>query len=531
MVWRMSGTVTANMLKQWLSDNREIALLDVREIGQHGAGHPFFAVPVPYSEFEYRIERVVPNKTTRLVVFDDSDGIAEQAASSAKTLGYENIFALEGGAPAWSRAGLTLFDGVHVPSKAFGEVVELERHTPRITAAELNRRQHSGDNLVVIDGRPFTEYQKMSIPGGRCCPNGELVLRIDDIVPDSSTTIVVNCAGRTRSIIGAQTLIDFGVQNPVVALENGTQGWFLAGLELEHDKRLSYPPFAHPQRLGELRYKALRLANSQNVGIVTAAEVESFLEEKHRTTYLFDVRTPEEYDRNGLAKIAHAPGGQLLQATDQWVGVKGARIVVVDGEMVRAPVVAYWLSQLGHDVYVLEQGIDAARSINFPEIPLHSSEIESIEPVEVTELASLSNAQLVDLRSSMVFRAGHLKDAIWSIRPRLDRVSLRHEAAVVLISDDKRTAALSARDLKQLGATGPIWQLHGNVETWAQAGLDIVASDVNPPDQDCIDFIFHTHDRHSGNADAARAYIEWETGLIDRLDAQERSSFRLAKAS
>ena len=141
----MGSTVTANRLKLWLSDDQEIGLLDVREIGQHSAGHPFFAVPVPYSKFEYRVERIVPNKATRLVIFDDDDGIAERAALSAKALGYENIFILAGGAPAWARAGFTLFDGVHVRSKAFGEVVELERHTPRITAAELNLRQLAGD--------------------------------------------------------------------------------------------------------------------------------------------------------------------------------------------------------------------------------------------------------------------------------------------------------------------------------------------------------------------------------------------------
>jgi hypothetical protein len=31
----------------------------------------------------------------------------------------------------------------------------------------------------------------------------------------------VNCAGRTRSIIGTQSLINAGVPNPVTALRNG----------------------------------------------------------------------------------------------------------------------------------------------------------------------------------------------------------------------------------------------------------------------------------------------------------------------
>ena len=104
------------------------------------------------------------------------------------------------------------------------------------------------EDFVIVDGRPFAEYRKMNIPGGICCPNGELVLRIRDIAPDPKTKIVVNCAGRTRSIIGAQTLIDFGIPNPVFALENGTQGWFLAGLALERGASRRYADAVEQRR-------------------------------------------------------------------------------------------------------------------------------------------------------------------------------------------------------------------------------------------------------------------------------------------
>ena len=59
--------------------------------------------------------------------------------------------------------------------------------------------------------------------------------------PDTGTTVVVNCAGRTRSIIGAQSLINAGIPNRVIALENGTMGWSLAGLELERGRESSAP--------------------------------------------------------------------------------------------------------------------------------------------------------------------------------------------------------------------------------------------------------------------------------------------------
>src|SRR5215470_13566075 len=237
----MPSEIDAFTLKTWLSDGSEIALFDVREHGQYGAGHLFFAVPLPYSRFETGLPALAPNAAVRIVLYDGGDGVAVRAAARAAALGYRNVAVLGGGAAAWRQAGYTLYAGVNVPSKTFGEIVEQRRHTPRLTAQAVAAMRAAGEDFVIVDGRPFAEYSCMNIPGGICCPNGELALRIHDIAPDPATKIVVNCAGRTRSIIGAQTLIDFGVPNEVFALENGTQGWFLAGLELEHGAGRRYP--------------------------------------------------------------------------------------------------------------------------------------------------------------------------------------------------------------------------------------------------------------------------------------------------
>src|SRR3974390_396022 len=74
----------------------------------------------------------------------------------------------------------------------------------------------------------------MNIPGSVSVPGAELVLRAGRVAPDPETTIIVNCAGRTRSIIGTQSLINAGIANKVVALRNGTIGWTLAGKDLEY---------------------------------------------------------------------------------------------------------------------------------------------------------------------------------------------------------------------------------------------------------------------------------------------------------
>ncbi len=359
----MMSQIDARTLKSWLGDGREIALLDVSEHGQYGGGHPFFAVPLPYSRFELGLPELVPNPAVRLALCDQGDGVAARAAARAASMGYRNVHILKGGKEAWRLAGYTLYAGVNVPSKTFGELVEHERHTPRISARALQAMREAQEDVVIVDGRPLAEFRKMSIPGALCCPNGELALRIRDIAPDPKTKIVVNCAGRTRSIIGAQTLLDFGVPNPVYALENGTQGWFLAGLALEHGAAQRHCDRLDPADIARLQVRARQFADARGVAGVAAATAAAWLGEPARTTYLLDVRSAEEVAAGTVPGFRHAPGGQLIQATDAWVGVKGARLVLADDEQVRAPVVAGWLRQLGHEAWVLDGGIAAAAAL------------------------------------------------------------------------------------------------------------------------------------------------------------------------
>ena len=115
-----------------------------------------------------------------------------------------------------------------MPSKAFAEIVEIDRHTPHVTAAELDRLRREGTKVAVLDSRTVEEFNRFHVPGAVSCPGAELVHRFTDLVPDPDTLVVVSCAGRTRSIIGAQSLINAGVPNKVVSLQGGTQAWRLA---------------------------------------------------------------------------------------------------------------------------------------------------------------------------------------------------------------------------------------------------------------------------------------------------------------
>ncbi len=525
----MPTRIDAKTLKAWLSGGGEIALLDVREHGRYGEAHLFFAVPLPYSRFELGLPALVPRPSTRLVLCDEGDGVAGHAAARAAALGYGNVHVLAGGIGAWQAAGYTLYAGVNVPSKAFGELVELARHTPRVTAQQLQAMREAGEDMVIVDGRTTAEFQKMSIPGGICCPNGELALRIGELVPNPRTKIVVNCAGRTRSIIGAQTLIDFGVPNPIVALENGTQGWFLAGLKLENGAKRRFGEGTQ-RNLGPLKTRARALAEARGVGFVDATQVENWLADPERTTYLLDVRTPEEFARGSAPAAVHAPGGQLVQATDQWIGTRGARVVLLDDDGVRAPMTAQWLRQLGHAAYVLEGGISAAAGLRAP--TGKAAKWAQPAPITAAELEQRlrdGSAAVIDLRPSMSYRKEHIDGAVWSIRPRIATAIADRSKTTVLVADQPEIAALAALDLADAGCPDVRLLSGGHAAARAQ-GLPMASSPGNPADADCIDFLFFTAKRHEGDEAAARQYLTWEIGLVDQLDEAERQSFGIAGA-
>ena len=517
----MISSIDAQTVRQWLQDGNELAFLDVREHGQYGEGHPFFVVSAPYSRLELDVTRLVPRRGARIVLLDDDDGVAQRAAQRLQGLGYTDLHVLNHGAKGWQAAGYELFQGVNLPSKTFGELAEHAYDTPRIQAQELDAMFQRGERVVVLDGRPFEEYRKMNIPGAICCPNAELPYRIHALVDDDTTPIVIHCAGRTRSIIGAQTLINAGVRNPVYALENGTQGWFLNDLQLEHGSSRRYPQVdpADP-RLASRREAASAQAAWHGVGQVDAATLPAWLGDTGRSTFLLDVRTPEEFAAGTLAGAQHAPGGQLVQGTDQYVGVRNARIVLLDTDGIRAPLIAAWLRQLGHDAYLLTGDVTLAPPAKAPSAV---TPLAAVDADEVAALAASGGVRLLDVRASTKYRAGHIEGATWTIRPRMGALVATDTLPVVIVADDGRIAALAAGDAEFDDAR---W-LAGDAAAWAEAGLPVVDTPDHPSDADCIDYLFFVHDRHDGNREAARRYLSWETGLIARLDDSERAAFRL----
>ncbi len=522
----LAPLVTPQELRTMLGDGRELALIDVREEGVFAKGHLLTAACVPLSRLELTLDALVPRRATRVILCDADGSLAQRAAAVMRRHGWRNIAVLAGGVPGWKPAGGELFSGVYVPSKAFGEYVEHECGTPRISAAELKAKLDAGEDVVVLDSRPMSEYRVMSIPGALACPGAELVYRVHEVVKHPGTLVVVNCAGRTRSIIGAQSLINAGLPNRVMALQNGTMGWHLAGFDLEHGKE-RHAPAPGPEALARAREAALRVAGLHGVRTLGYQEFERLCTDPARTTYCFDVRSPEEYRDGHLPGFASAPGGQLVQATDLYAATRNARIVLVDGDGVRARMTGSWLVQMGWpEVYTLEGSLvehTLVRGGGTPRVlGLDAAVVETLDALELERLLAAGEATLLDLATSLQYRDGHIPGAWFAVRARLADAKHRIGAVrrLVFTSPDGVLARLAAAEAG--GAA-----LEGGTAAWKAAGLPLEQGATRMA-SDTDDIYYRPYDRQSQIEQAMKDYLDWEVALVEQLRREDYLSFHCA---
>jgi rhodanese-related sulfurtransferase len=356
------ATITSSQVRTALLLRDEIALLDLRHEAAFATGHPLFAANMAADRIALEAEIRLPRKDALIVVYDAGEGLVPAAADRLAALGYSNVHALEGGLQGWQAAGYELFQDVNSYAKAFGELVEHRRHTPSLAAEDVASLIASKANIRILDVRRFDEYTTMNIPGSISVPGGELVLRAGEAAPDPDTTIIVNCAGRTRSIIGTQSLINAGIANKVVALRNGTIGWTLAKQDLEHGaiRRSAIGAPDDPQA------NARDVAYRAGVRRLGTEEARALAAQASRTLYRFDVRDADEYAAGHIAGFRHYAGGQLVQEIDMAAPVRGARILLTDNLGARADMTASWLAQMGWETYVLDGGYDGALEVGPP---------------------------------------------------------------------------------------------------------------------------------------------------------------------
>jgi rhodanese-related sulfurtransferase len=532
-------------VKAMLKSGEIFGFFDVREEGEFSLqGHPLFATPLPLSRLEPRAFALLPDPHTRIVLMDSGDeaqdpqwtGRANRAAARLSQLGYTNIAAMKGGLKAWRDAGCEVFTGVNVPSKAFGEVVEHENDTPRIDAADLQKLVDAKTDLVILDSRPMPEFNNMSIPGGIDCPGAELVYRVKDFAPSPKTLVVVNCAGRTRSIIGAQSLINAGLPNKVIALKNGTMGWHLAGLKVARGETRSFgPQGAEAAKFAQAA--AANIARKMNIKKIDKAGLDKLLA-KGGPLHRLDVRDPAEYAQGHLKGFRHAAGGQLVQATDQYVGARNATIVLHDNDGVRATMTAHWLMQMNwNEVYLLDHKPSASELTTEAEPRFPSGfavpTAATVAPAELN--TSLEHALVIDLDTSLRYRDGHVPGAWFAVRAGLAKsipemlAKQKGVARIVLVSPDGEIAALAAAEAADAGGGLPVVVLAGGMKAWRDAKLPIEAGHTRMADPP-TDVWYRPYDFKDNVEAAMRQYLEWEVDLVPQVARDGDASFNVLKA-
>ena len=462
------------------------ALLDVRETAEYNLSHIGGSCSLPRRLLEYRVGQLVPWRGATVVVCDDDGVRANLAAGTLESLGYTDLAVLTGGLNRWVTEGHPTEWGVNVPSKDFGEKVLLQQHVPEVEPDELASWLESGRKLIMLDSRTPEEHNRACIPGSRSMPGAELGLRVWDLVPDTDTTVVVHCAGRTRSIIGAATLQRLGVPN-VYALKNGTMGWLLAGRQTENGSQRLDLPEPSADGLALARGKARAVAETEGVRYVDAAEAQSIVRRAgSETVYLMDVRTEAEYAAGHIPGFRWAPGGQAVQATDNYVAITHGTLLFVDDDNVRASMTAQWFRQMGHpNVFVLEGGLSAWRTAGLaletgpdseaPEgLEAARPTVEAVTPDALSKQLGANAPAMVFVGTSEEFARGHVPGSHWIPRgwlePRIADVAPQGSRVVVTCPDGV-ASTLAASTLRDLGYDAAV--LGGGLAAWTGAGMTL----------------------------------------------------------
>ena len=525
----MAEGISPTALNGMIERDSTFALIDVREHGEYNSAHIPGSSSLPRRLVDFQMPSLVPFKGVQVVVCDDDGRRAKLAATTLERMGYTQVSVLEGGTNVWTTAGYPTEWGMNVPSKDFGEKVEVVHHVPEIDAVELHARMERGDKLVILDTRTPEEYQRFCIPGGRSVPGGELALRITDIVKDldKDTTVIVNCAGRTRSIIGTRGLQRMGMAN-VYGLKNGTSGWLLAGLQLETGADRLEMPQTSSEGLSRPEAFAAQLAAEDSVRYLTVEALQDFMGMTDReTVYLIDVRTVDEYRQGHIPSFRWFPGGQAVQRADDVAAVRNGTIVFSCDGKVRATVTASSYRQMGFpNVYALnggttvwateghrlEKGLPEQAPFGLAEarvrvLLLSPDELRRAEPRTVT---------FVD--TSRDFANGHVPGSHWVPRGwlefQVEAAVQTRDTPVTVTCSDGINATLGAATLMELGFQN-VSVLDGGMVSWRQAGLPVekgLTGVMSPP----TDMVLLGPDRNYADM---MNYLRWEEALGKRYEA------------
>jgi rhodanese-related sulfurtransferase len=524
-VHNSAQSISPSQLNAWRESKKPHALFDVRDPVEIDDGHIFGMTALPRRQVEVRIGSLVPDISLPIVIYDEGGQRAAFTVQTFQELGWHEVYWLEGGLRAWQSMGYLLASGSNVPSKKFGEQIQMKYDVPSVQAGQLNEWLASDRRIALCDVRTPQEHEQACIPGAINLPSFDHALLAGELCQEHDA-VVLHCAGRTRSIIATQTLRDLGFGN-VFALENGTMGWRLAGLSVEQGSKRR-KPIASKLSADQVQIRAAELAAVAGVRKLSAHSFQDLMTHRHkegRAFYAFDVRNVEDYVAGHIPQTIAVPGGQLVQRTDDFITGQKLPVVLIDQIETRALLTATWLCRMGHDnVFVLEGGIDLWQAKCLPldsgrgrDVPKGLSETRQyalhLNPVEFKLwLKSRPTSVLLDVGLSSIFRKGHLAGASWLPRTWLEtrideRVNSRH-TPIALTCSQGAESSLAAWALRKLGFVD-LAVLEGGTSAWLAGGLELVPEQNFPKKDD------ERIPPYEAGEQAMRNYLAWEVQLMD----------------
>jgi rhodanese-related sulfurtransferase len=371
----MATIITAQALNTLMAGDALYAVLDVRDWGEFTLGHIPESTSLPRGHLEKYSAVLVPKHDVQVVVYCDGGQRSTRAAATLESLGYTNVVVLEGGLQSWKAAGYETSHGWSLRGKEYGERLQVEEEIPEMSAEELHTRLVRGDTLYILDTRTEPEFLTAHLPGAYSAPGGQLAVTVTDIVQDRSAPIVTNCAGRTRSLLGAHLLRRMGFPQ-VYALKGGTGAWRIAGYGSELQSGVgAVPPPVSATGNATCGQFAERVAAEDTIAFLTPRELQT-KQAQGDLCYLLDVRQLEEYRAGHVPGARFCPGTQTALLVECFVGVKNAMIVTMCDHRARGILAASLLTDMGYPhVAVLDGGTQAWAAHGFP--------LEEGEPHEV----------------------------------------------------------------------------------------------------------------------------------------------------
>ena len=523
-------TINPSDIESWCDTHHNRALIDVNEFGEFIMGHAPHFVCIPRGHLPERMRYLIPDSDTAVLLMCSDGRRSARAAAEVRALGYRSVTVVDGGLATYTGAGMPIEQGSNVLGKRFGELLAAQEDVEQLTPRQVDELAANGP-VALFDVRTTREFEgEGHLPGAVSAPGHRVAHDVSALrrkQPD--TPVILNCAGRTRSIVAAEKLSALGIQK-VYALQNGTMAWLLDGRELDSRRADGDDAISEsPDLDADLATAAARLAQQQQLVSESAGDLMARLR-RGEPLYLVDVRAPADFSASTIPGARSCPDGQLTNQADDVMAVRSTPVYCFSTVDVQAILAARTLAGMGFEQVRWIRG--GFRAWVADSLPTQPGRVPMPPPVTPHEALFLQNAadlassgslrtgnQVVDVRSVSAFVAEHVPGATWIPFGLLDLDAGEHldtSRPILLIGDHDTAAARGARLLADLGfqACG----LRGGIASWVKAGLAVESgADGNNIDMTAareeVDIVgFGPVELRRTKADMRR-YLEWEIAL------------------